>query len=1057
MKNIFLLLLFAVIPFISWSQENVSGSVQDPNGVPLPGASILIKGTTKGEITDMDGNFSIEVNEFPATLLFNFLGFSAQEKEVTGPTTLTITLEEDEQQLGEVVLIGYGEVEREDVTGAITTIKPNENAVAQSQSVQEILQGRAAGVQVQNGTSPTGASSIKIRGLSSLTSSTEPLYVVDGIIMDSASEDVNDPLSGGNSYMSPQGGISGINPRDIESIEILKDASATAIYGSRGANGVILITTKRGERGKTKINYTTTMSVGKIANKIDVLGPSQYVDYVNEWRTNKDLPPTFYTYSDGSIATYTNSEEYMIQNSDTINRLTPIDWQDDIYVSSFSQRHRISASGGGDNGDYYLAGGYFENNGVIPRTFVKQGDFVSNINFDLSEKWDLFTKVSAEYTKNSASRGTENLGGTNNSMVRQIISAAPFENYTENYYGEEGGLSEVIDGPRAWLQDYDDLSEELRILGAAKLQYEISKTFKYILNIGADYRRKERKRWYGTAIFRGAQSNGEAGIATLDRFRYNIDNTLRFKKNINKNHRLDGTVGFVLDTRNTTQSAQSASDFTNKDLRADGIKFGSTNTYLINYGREIENIASFIARVNYTLKNKYLLTATYRADGSSKFAEGNRWGHFPAVGVAWKMHKEKFLRKSKAITNAKLRLGYGITGNQRIPNYRFLAPFDNSIPYSDSENGSLTGLVQSNLANPDITWEKTAQYNAGIDIGIKDDRYTFTADVFYKDISDLLLEVRIGGSNGFETYYANQGNLINKGIELSASADIIDNGDWTWNVNANITFVRNKVGDLPQPLQPFGTQTYSGYLGNAITGGNYFKVPANIFIDGKAPGLFYGLETKGIIKNENELAQAPGFNGRAPQLGDVWLVDQNGDGNITDADRTIIGDPNPDFNYGFGTMVTYKNFSLNLFFNGVYGNDIANGNLLRTGYAEDNTNNIRTVAYENAWSTNNPNGNYPRVGYDLSDDTGFTDRIVEDASFLRLTYVTLGYDIPVEKLDFLNSAYVSVSGRNLWLLTNYSGYDPEVDSYTFDPLRVGIDRNSFPNQREVAISLNLSF
>lgn len=1056
MRSIILLCLI-ILPASIFAQQTVTGSVKDPSGVPLPGASIVIQGTTKGEITDMDGNFEITVEEFPATLVINFLGFTAQKKEVIEPTNLEIILNEDEQQLGEVVLIGYGEVERGDVTGSISTIKPDENAIAQSQSVEEILQGRAAGVQVQNGTSPTGASSIKIRGLSSLTSSTEPLYVVDGIIMDSATEDVNDPLSGGNSYMSPQSGIGGINPRDIESIEILKDASATAIYGSRGSNGVILITTKRGKKGKAKFNYTTTMSVGTITNKIDVLGASQYVDYVNEWRTNRDLAPSFYTYPDGSFAQYSTSEEFMQQNSDTITRLSPIDWQDDIYVSSFSQRHRLSTSGGNDNSDYYIAGGYFENNGVIPRTFVKQGDFVSNLNFQLSDKLDLFTKTSAEFTKNSASRGTENLGGTNNSMVRQIISAAPFRNFSENYFGEDGELSEVIDGPRAWLQDYDDLSEELRLLGAIKLKYKISKDFTYIANLGADYRRKERKRWYGTAIFRGAQSNGEAGIATLDRFRYNIDNTLRYATKIDKHNRIDGTVGFVLDSRNTTQSAQTASDFTNKDLRADGIKFGSTDTYLLNYDKQVEHISSFIARVNYTLKNRYLFTATYRADGSSKFAKGNRWGHFPAMGLAWKIHKEKFLRKSDLLTNAKLRLGYGLTGNQRIPNYRFLAPYDNSIPYSDNDNGSLTGLVPSNLANPDITWEKTTQYNAGIDLGFKDDRYTLTADVFYKDISDLLLDVRIGGSNGFETYYANQGNLINKGIEFSASADIISSDDWTWNVSGNITFVKNKVGNLPQPLQPFGTETYSAYLGNAITSGNYFKVPANIFIDGKAPGLFYGLETNGIINNQEELSQAPSFNGQAPQLGDVWLIDQDGDGNITDADRTIIGDPNPDFNYGFGTTLTYKAFSLNLFFNGVYGNDIANGNLLRTAYAEDNNNNIRTEAYTQAWRPDNPNGTYPRVGYDLSDDTGFTDRIVEDGSFLRLAYITLGYDIPVEKFKFLTSAYISISGRNLWLFTDYSGYDPEVDSYTFDPLRVGIDRNSFPNQREVAVSLNLSF
>ncbi|OBQ56679.1 TonB-dependent receptor [Tamlana sp. s12] len=1056
MKKRFCLLLL-ILPFGLFAQKTIKGTVVDDSKFPLPGASIILKSTTTGTVTDFDGYFEITVPNLPAVLSVSYLGFVSKEITVKNQLDLTIILETDQKVLDEVVVIGYGQVMRKDLTGSVGTVKPTQNSVDQTQGVEGLLQGNVAGVTVrQLGSEPGAPSSIKIRGLNSLTGNTEPLYVIDGIIVDSATEDTLDPLSGGNSYLSPQGGITGINPRDIENIEVLKDASATSIYGSRGANGVILITTKKGKSGEAKFNFSAVSSIGTISNNIDVLDTKGYVDYQNDIKANDGFLPSYYTYPDGSIAQFVNSEDYMINNADSIERLEGVNWSDDTYQTAISTNYRLTVSGGGENGNYYIGGGHSNTEGIVPRSFAKSTDFVVNLNNDLTSKLELGTKLSASYTENSASKGTDNLGGTNNNLIRQIVSGAPFLGFEDNNNAGDD-FEENLDGPRAWISDYDDLSNELRLLGAVKLDYKLTNDLTYRLRFGADYRNKERQVWYGTGLDRGNRANGEAGMSTLNRFRYNVDNTLMYKKRFNKNHRINGTVGTVFDQSIIKRTTNQASDFPNEDLRADGISYGQVFQPMF-LDKQRETIISFLGRFNYTLLDRYLFTATYRADGSSKFANGNRWGHFPSFALAWKINEEAFLRNSESVTETKLRVGWGLTGNQGIPNYRTIAPYGpTQSPYSSANGGALTAITPINLANPDLTWETTSQYNAGLDLGLWDSRVLITTDVYYKDISDLLLNVEIGPSTGFSNYYANQGNITNKGVEFSISADIISKEDFTWNVYGNFAVNRNEITELDLPPAQFGTETYSAFLGRQISGGNYFKTPANIFIEGEAPGLFYGYATDGIISNDTELTNAAVFNGMAPQLGDVNLVDQNNDGVIDDSDLTIIGDPNPDFNYGFGTKFDYKGVSLSLFFYGTEGNEIANGNLLREAYADNNSNNVRTEAYTKAWTPTNTSGTYPRVGYDLADDTGFTDRLVEDGSFMRLSYITLGYNLPVDDIGFIDNAYLSVSGRNLLLFTKYSGFDPEVNSFSYDPGRVGLDWNSFPNQRSFAISLNLTF
>lgn len=953
-----------------------------------------------------------------------------------------------QKDIDEVVLIGYGEVKKSDLTGSVSSLKPSDAAKSAAQGLENLLQGKTTGVVVNNtGFEPTAPINIKIRGVNSLSNGTQPLYVVDGIIVNSGDEREKDPLSGGSSYLSPQNGLAGINPRDIESMEILKDASATAIYGSRASNGVVIITTKKGKTGKAKFNYNTVTKVGSITRDINVLDGRGFAEYQNTATALKGNPLPFTFGTTGEI--YDSNGSLM----------KPVNWSDVIYKTAVSTSHRLSASGGSDKNKYFFAAGYANSEGIIPNSYAKQVDFSTNLSNQLNDKLKLDSKFSFSYNRNSASKGTENLGSTAQSMVRQILGSAPFYNFAGNN-GDNGNFDLITDGPLAWVQDYDDLTDEIRGLGSLAAEYKINNVFKYRFLTGVDYRNKERKVWYGTSLFRGKQANGEAGISNFDRFRYNVDNTLLFNKKFNENHSLNGTVGFIIDQENIKTSTYQATDFRVKDLRADGISFASVTSPLYYY-REDNSILSFIGRANYNFKNKYNLTATVRADGSSKFAQDRRWGFFPAFAAAWSIHKEKFLDNYSKLSNLKLRAGWGVTGNQNTIPYQIFEVYsraNNQYPNPDGKSSSLS-LIPKNLINRYLTWETTYQTNLGLDFGFLNNRFTGTIDFYNKNTVDLLTKRRLpGSSDGFPYLVSNYGELNNKGFEASISADIFKKKDLKWNVYGNFSLYRNKITNIGFSAEDWGSGFYAGYSGDQISGGTFFKTYANVFFEGYPAGMFWGYKTDGIIDSTEKLARAGKINNTvAPKMGDIFVLDLNGDGIINTDDKTFIGDPNPDFTYGFGTNFEYKNFTLSLFFNGVYGNQIANGNLSREAIAEGAGLNIRENAFYDAWSTTNPNGKNPRVNYTLNQDLGFTDRMVEDGSFLRLQNVTLGYNIPMPKTSFIQSLDLSFTAYNVFLITNYTGYDPEVDSFAFDNNRVGLDWQSFPNQKSYSLGINVTF
>lgn len=1049
-----LLVLLMLLPATTLlAQRALSGKIINKEGEALVGASIQISNTTRGAISDLEGKYKFTLNEGDDSLYVSYLGYLPSQVKIGENAVQDIVLTINVKTLDEVVVIGYGSVQKSDLTGAIESIQPETEDVLQYEGFQSFLQGRAKGVYVQsNGAEPGAPSTIRIRGANSLRGNNEPLYVIDGIIVNSSTEDAQNPLSGGSSYLSPQNGLTGINAQDIKSIEILKDASATAIYGSRGANGVILITTKNGNSGKTKFNYNHYSRIGRVSKVIDVLDPNEYVAYQNAGREAQGFPPDFYTYGDGSIAAFVESEDFMELKSDSLTRLEPVNWFDDVLQTSYSQNHRLNVSGGNSYSNYYVAAGVKESEGVIPGTRASTVDFLLKMNQQLGKRWEISPRISAAYTNNRSSKGTENLGSTRNNIIRQMISGAPLLGYIENNASDD--FDNISDGPYAWIEDYDDDSEEVRILGSLRLDYKISKALTYRIQTGADYRNKSRKIWYGTAIFRGLQSNGEAGHSQLQRFRYNIDNTLMWKTKIGRHHKINGTGGVVLDGTHIELSSFSASDFASKDLRYDGISFGQVFQPL-QFARAQTTIMSFLGRFNYSYRNRYLLTLSFRTDGTSKFSQENRYSSFPAAAIAWKISNEKFMKNQRIFSEAKLRAGWGLTGSQAINPYETLTRYGLTANLlSDANGNGITAVIPLNLANPSLLWETTSQYNIGLDLGFLNDRFTASIDAYHKRTYDLLQRLNIGPSAGFTSFITNQGDLINRGIEFGMMANILE-GDFKWTLSGNISFNRNEITDLGLPLSQFGTQTYSAFVGNNVSGGNYFKVPANIFIEGQPAGLFWGYQTDGIINNTSKLETAPMVQGMEPQLGDVLYVDQDEDGNVTDKDLTIIGDPNPDFVFGIGTDFSYKAFSLSVFFNGVMGNEIANGNLVYEANANGSSNNIRKEAYLNAWSETNPTGTSSRILYDNPGD--FTDRMVEDGSFLRMSFISLGYKLPANTIKGISNVSIFVSGQNLLLFTNYSGLDPEVNSFAFDPLRRGIDWNSFPNQQTITAGLNISF
>ena len=1061
-----ILFIFLIFPFFIVAQsKNINGTVNDENGTPLPGATVQLKGSdTVGAITDFDGNFSISIpSDSSNVLVFSYIGYTNQEVDVTNQLSINVNLLPDTEALEEVVVVGYGTVLKRDLTGAVSSVVVEDEVSRQSATVDQLLQGRAAGVQVtQNSANPNSGVSVRIRGTNSLRGNNEPLYVIDGVIISSAGEDVI-PTGTGNTGQEAQSGLNGLNPRDIERIEILKDASATAIYGSRGANGVVLITTKGGSSDeKGKINAYVSTTVRDITNTYDMLDGPGYAMYQNDIRASVGEPARYVV---------NGSQVFSFVNDNSGNQTTTLDstpnqvhnWQEEVYDTGVSTSFGVSFSGGNDKGDYYLSAGFNDLNGLVENSSFKTQDIRLNLNYDLNEKVRIEARLSSFFSKSDFAEGGDLIGG-DQSFVQQTLTYNPIiPNDADNVEDFVDGTT--ISNPYAWINDFTDESRENRLIASLALKYKFNtEGLMYEFKVGGNLRDKDRSRFYGLTTWQGANSNGLLQNMKLNALTYQVNNFLRYNRNYNKNHRVNAALGVTYDVRDVESSVYAVEDFVTAQLGTAQPFLGQVISTPLLLRASDQQLFSLLGRINYTFKNKYTLTTSFRRDGVSKFAEGNKYGFFPSFAFAWRAGSEKFISNLNVFSSLKVRAGWGSIGNHGIGPYGTLSNYGaSSSLYATNSNGTTVPLILANIANPNLTWESTDQLNFGIDFGFLNGKISGTLDIYEKTTKDLLQQSPIPTSSGFSSILINRGSLENKGLELGLDLAIVDSGDFSLNIGGNIAFNKTEIQNLG--LTPgnvmidngdgtYSTEKRSHYFGNIPSRGNSIKFPVNIFMEGEEVALFYGWKTDGIFQTGDQMYT---INGSMSQPGDIKVLDLNGDGQVNLDDRTVIGNPNPDFVYGINLDFSYKAFSLSALFNGVSGNDIVNGNLYRMGWAEGTYRNILSDAYHNRWTVSNPTNDYPRLGYSANLFGALMDRVIEDGTYLRLNNITASYDLPMNSVNFIESANVYVTGRNLFTWTDYSGYDPEITTFLYDGLIQGTDWNNKPNSQSFLVGINLNF
>lgn len=1023
----------------STQQLTVAGRVSTPEGIAMAGVSVATTNATKKAFTDKQGNYSIAVSPTD-TLVYSFIGYVRQIQVVQGRTKIDVSLKMAEEKIEDVVVIGYGEVKKADITGAIGSVDVKAMQKAPVATFDQALAGRVAGVQVSgNDGQPGSVNNIVIRGANSLTQDNSPLYVVDGFPIEAFNE-------------SP------VSPSDIESIQVLKDASATSIYGSRGANGVIIITTKQGTKSTPVIAVNSYYGIQAVNKKLDVLSPYEFVKYQQE------LNPTTTErlYLDGRTL-----EDY--------KNLPGVDMQGALFRRAPMWNNDISFRGGSQNTQYSVFANILKSDGVI----LNSGFNRAQGKFTLSQqlKKNIKAYVNASYTKTTTSGSivSDPTGGIPSlSLIYSALGYRPISGFDDvDLMDEFFDPAVITETPTDYrvnpiISVQNELNE--RILGSTiingYLDFKLTEHLLLKLRGGVVSNNLNTSTLYNSKTQIGSPNYPTSKGTTGSVFERKMDNwlnenTLTYNRKIGK-HRFDALAGFTLQENRLGYSGYTASFIQNEELGIDGIDL-STSIVPETYHKEW-SLASFLGRVNYDYASKYLFTASFRSDGSSKFKGANKWGYFPSGAFSWKMNKEAFMQNMKAISDSKLRVSYGTTGNNRVDEYATYSgitfPYGSYYSFNNGSPDKGASLLTS-AGVADLRWETTAQFNVGYDLGLYQDRVRFTFDYYDKRTNDLLLNANLPYTTGYLVAFQNIGSVRNRGLEFSLETTNIKGKNFRWSSAFNISFNRNKILKL-QPGQSYRLQTVSFV-------GDFANVAPYIAKVGQPMGMLYGASFDRLYQYEDFKQLANGTyvlrpevpdNGRARntiQPGDMKFNDLNNDGTINTDDYTVIGNGNPLHIGGFANDFSYKNFDLSVFLQWSYGNDILNGNKL---YFEQNTYNLYNFnlysTVENRWTPENQNTTIPRVG-------GLPPRIyhsniVEDGSFLRLKTVSLGYTFSDTFLKSrkIRSARIYLSGQNLLTFTKYSGSDPEV-SVRNSALTPGFDWSAYPRARTMTMGIDVSF
>ena len=984
-------LIGMLLPMCMFAQQiTVQGVVKDQTGETVIGASVMEKGTTNGTITGIDGDFSLNMSS-NGTLVVSFVGYKTQEVQVKGQKQLQVVLSEDAEMLDEVVVIGYGTMKKSDLTGAVSSIGNKDIKDSPVSNLGQAIQGKISGVQIVDAGKPGDNVTIKIRGLGSINNC-DPLVVIDGVPTDL--------------------GLSSLNMADVERLDVLKDASATAIYGSRGANGVVMITTKRGTEGKGKLAVSANYSFQNATNVPSLLNAAQYAELSNDMMVNSGRNPN---------PEWANPSELGAGT----------DWMDELLRTGVMQNYTVSYSGGNEKSHYYVSGGFLDQSGIVKSVNYRRFTFQSNSDAQVL-KWLKFSN-NITFSADTKKSGSYNIGD-----ALKALPIYPVKNEDGSWSGPDGnsewyGSTRNPIGPTELNKSQTDgynflanLTAELTFTKWLKFKstFGYDAKFWFIDNFTPKYN------WKPTPTEETSRYKSDNKS-----FTYLWDNYFLFDHTFAEKHR----VGLM--------AGMSAQWNTNDYLNAQKNVFMFDNVHEMDNGEEMYAIGgnetewallSYMARVNYSYEDRYLLTATIRRDGSSRFGKKHRWGTFPSVSVAWRASQEKWFPKNDYINDLKVRAGYGVTGSQAsVGNYSYLASYNTSVYPFGISSGNQTALVSSTLANPYIHWEEVAQTNIGFDASLFNSRVMFSFDAYLKETRDMLVKASIPITSGFEdttTTYTNAGKVRNQGIEMSLHT-INLTGELGWETNLTATYNKNKIKDLNSDVPYYINQINNSYV--TMLAKDY---PINVF---------YGYVTDGIFQNQSEVNTHAVQPGAEP--GDIRFRDLNNDGVINDSDRTVIGNPNPSWLFSMNNSLSYKGFELSVFLQGIAGNKIYNANNIdNTGMAAAYN---QTTDVLKRWQGEGTSNSMPRAVFgDPNQNTRVSDRFVENGSYLRLKNITLSYTFPKQWLQKaqIENARLSLSCENVATITGYSGFDPEVGIN-------GIDQNRYPISRTFSLGLNFNF
>lgn len=975
---------------VSAQQRVITGKViseEDRQG--LPGATVLVKGTTMGTTTDLEGNYSISVPEGSNVLTYSFVGLKTIEESIGNRSIINVTLTVDVSQLSEIVVTGYGTQVRREVTGAISSVGYKEIQNLPVAGLDQAIQGRAAGVLVSSASgTPGGAVSINVRGTASISASNEPLYVVDGM-----------PIYSGNTSSAGLGGqvtnvLSQINPNDIESIEILKDAASAAIYGSRAANGVVLITTKRGRTGASQIDLSVYTGVQEPTKRVENVTGSQWRELMNESRTN-----------DGRAAIFTDEQ---VANSPDAN------WYDEIFRTGTIEDYNLSVRGGSEQTQFSFSAGYFKNDGFFKSFGLERFSTNMTVDHKFNERLDLRSSLRMVNTR-------QELNGNDNNIFG-VFSAAQLGRPDFDAYLEDGSynhaFSTLIAHPGALVNEVKNDLNEYRLLPNLAVGYKIIPDLRFETSFRADIIYGRQDRYNPNTVRSGFASNG-TGIQNNNLFtNYLIENLLTYTKSVGKDHIFDALLG------------QSYQKYITETGSVTGINFPGpsfeyiTSAAAVNSGSSLRTeyaLISYFGRVNYRWKDKLLVSANLRTDGSSRFGQDTRYGVFPAASVGYILSEEEFLKNSNAISFLKGRVSYGITGNQDgIGNFDALNLYSAGSNYLASP-----GFFPSQLPNPLLSWEESATLNFGVDMGFLSDRFQLSAEYFIQETSNLLLNKPIPSTSGFTSVTENIGSMRNNGFELTLSGNVLNTRGFKWDTQFNISFIKNEVTAMVDDDTPINSLTSRAAVGQPL-------------------GVFFLIESEGVD----------------PETGDLMFVDFNEDGQITPDDRQYLGKPNPDFFGGFNNTFTYKGFDLNVFFAFTYGFDIINRSAQFNQHLGVSSWGMSELAL-NRWQQPGDITNIPRATVldQNRNARADSDRWLEDGSFLRLRNLSLGYTLPQSLTSRIGirQARFYVMAQNLFTFTNYTGWDPELNSNPGANIARNYDFLTFPQARTTTIGLNIGF